>query len=230
MQLPPDMMKNTAAFLAFIAGALAGVGLALTLLSYVAFYFLVQGVDGVITAQFDPLLASVTDAQQTVSSAADAASFASGGLSNLSISFSTYADASDSIGTALSAFTQNPLLATLAPQITASVTKLNDASSSMRGAAAEFNSTAGSTGSASASLRQASIDISSAKTAMAQAKEGVKSALGMLSIMGFLAMLCALCLFSSVGLVSISMLLSHYPDLFAKKDGAQQPAQEQPQQ
>jgi hypothetical protein len=196
----------------------------------VAFYFLVQGVDGVITSQFDPLLASVTDAQQTVSNTADAAGFASGALSNLSVSLSSYADASDSISSTLSAFTQNPLLATLAPQITGSVAKLGEASVSMRGASAEFNATASSTSSASSSLRQASLDLSNAKNAMAQAKEGVKSALGMLSIMGLLAMLCALCLFSSVGLVSISMLLSHYPDLFAKKDGAQQPVQEQPQQ
>ena len=45
------MMKNTAAFLAFIAGILACAGLALTLLSYAAFYFFVQEIDSTVTPQ-----------------------------------------------------------------------------------------------------------------------------------------------------------------------------------
>ena len=215
------MMKNTAAFLALVAGILACAGLALTLLSYAAFFFFMQGIDNMVSPQIDSLSATVVDAQQTVSSASDAAGAASGALANLSVSLVNYAGAGDSIGATISSVSQNALLSAVAPQLAGSAAKLSDASLAMRGAAEQFNATSGSAGAASSSLRQASNDLSSASASMAQAKEGFKSALGMLGIAGLLVMLCGLALFSSVGLVSVSMLLSHYPDFFSKKDAQQ---------
>ena len=145
------MMKNTAAFFALVAGALACAGLVLTLLSYVAVYFFLQGVDSMVSPQIDTLSAAVSDSQQTVSDAADAAGSASVAIANITHSLSAYAGASDSIGATLSSFSQNQLLSALAPQIADSVSKLNDASSSMREAATALNSTSASAGAAAAS-------------------------------------------------------------------------------
>ncbi len=221
------MMKNTAAFFALVAGALACAGLVLTLLSYVAVYFFLQGVDSMVSPQIDTLSAAVSDSQQTVSDAADAAGSASVAIANITHSLSAYAGASDSIGATLSSFSQNQLLSALAPQIADSVSKLNDASSSMREAATALNSTSASAGAAAASLHSAASTMETAKESMAQAKQGFKSALGMLSIAAMMMALCGISLFSSVGLLSLSLLISHYPDLLSKKpaEAAQQHVQ-----
>lgn len=212
-------MKNTAAFLAVVAGALACAGLALTILSYLAFFFFIQGIDAIVSPQLDAASSAISNTQSMLAGAADSAASASGAISNGTLALFSYADATDGIGNTLSSIAQSPLFS-LDPQVATSAQKLRDASAFLRGAAVSLNQTSGSAGSAAASLRKVSLDASNAKAAIGQAKDGFKGALGMLSIAGFLAMLCSLALYSSVGLLSLSMLLSHYPDLLAKKEDA----------
>ncbi len=218
MQLPPDVMKNTAAFLALVAGALACAGLALTLLSYAAFFFFVQGIDSTVSPQLDTAVSAISNTQSTLASAADSAGSASGAISNGTLALYSYADATDGISSTLSSIAQNPLIS-LDPQIGTSAAQLRNASVFLREAAQSLNRTSGSAGSAAASLKKVSLDAADAKKSVSAAKEGFKAALGTLTIAGFLATLCFLALFSSVGLLSVSMLLSHYPDLLSKKDG-----------
>jgi len=220
-------MKNTAVLFSLAALALACAGLVLTLLAYAAFFLFVQGIGASAYPSLDAAALSIGDAQQTLSYSADVAGVAPGAIANLTIAVSSYADATDGIGNLLSSIAQNPLLS-LDTQLSSSVSQLRTASSALRGASQSLNSSSGSAASAVASLRKASSDMNEARNSVLQAKGSFSSALGMLNIAGFLLALVAVALFSSTGMLSVSVLLSHYPDLFSKKaEGVEEAGKQQ---
>jgi len=93
------------------------------------------------------------------------------------------------------------------------------------GAAASANASAGAAQDAAAAMQTAAADLQSAKTAVDSAKESFRSAMNMMQLAALGGALALCALFSSVLLLSLSVLLTHYPRLFERKQEHEQKKQ-----
>lgn len=217
MQLPPDMMRNTAAFISFVAMIIAGAGLILSVFAYASFHFFISSIQNAALSQIDTLSATASDAQQTLLYAADGAKSASSAAAGIAQSLNFSAQASGKLASALSSLSQNPAFS-FVPQIKEAEEGLRSSSEKMQLATEEFGRAAASVSSAAGSLSKTAEDIGAAKSSILQSKESLKEAFSYIGMAGLLLLFVALALFSSVGMVALSVLLSHYPYLFAKKE------------
>ncbi|VVC00220.1 Uncharacterised protein [uncultured archaeon] len=220
MQLPEGLLSKTEAALAFFAGALAVAGLVFTLVLYVSLYSFIQAADAAVSPQIDVAIASVSDAQQVASFTADSADSAVGSLSNFSSALFSYSNASGSLGDSISGIAAVPPFS-LDPRVASSAASMRQASAYFADAGKSLNASASSAVNASVSIRKAGSDLSLASSSLEAARSSFKGAIGALHLAAMAVCLALLCLFSSVILLSLSIMLSNYPKLFSGEGGAQ---------
>jgi len=218
MQLPSDILKNTEAALALLSGALGLLGLLLCLAGLGASFLFIQGAQQAVLPQIDSAISSVSDVQQTINYAASGAESGKVAVGNLSGAFAAYADSSNGLSDTLAGISAIPVIGA-DPKISDAAMKMRVASAQFAGAAQSLNATSAAVGSAASSLRKTSDGLSGAKQTLADAKNALGAAFGALYLVAIAGALCMAALFGSVCLLSVSVLLSHYPRFFDSKEG-----------
>lgn len=213
-----EILKNAQAALALFSSVLAFGGLLLCAAGYAAVFLSISQLDNAISPQIDAASAAIGDTQALLSSAEQSASSASQGLSEVSSALSAYSESTKGMGDSLAGVASVPPFS-LDSRLSAAAAKLQDASALFANASQSLNSSAISVLNATQSLKKTADDLGEAKKSLGQAKEGFKGSVGMLHIASLSAALALSALFSSVLLLSVSMLLPHYPRFFKKKDG-----------
>jgi len=212
-----EMLKNSQAALAALAAVLAVGGLLLTLGGYISFFLFIGSLDSSISPQIDSASAAVGGMRIILSSAEESSSSASIGLGEISGALAAYSESANGMGDSLAGVAAVPPFS-LDGRLSASAAKLKEASSLFASASGSLNSSAGSILNATQSLKETSDDLGKAASSLEAAKEGFKGALSMLHLAALASALALLSLFSSVLLLSASILLQHYQRLFKKKD------------
>ena len=215
MHLPSGILKNTEAALALLALCMGAVGLLLCTAGYFSFFFFLQNLDAAVVPQIDSTVNALSNLQPAVASVSESAETASAAIGPLSGALASYSASSGEVSDTLTSLSMVPPFS-LDKRVPASATKLREASRLFSNASQILNSSATSAISAALSIKKTSEDLDSARQSLLGAKAGFKSAVGMLQIGALAAYLALLALFSSVLLISASMLLSHYPRLFEK--------------
>lgn len=218
MKVPQNMMKNTSVVLAMSAAVLSAAGLVLALLSYTAFFIFLQGIDSSVSPQMDLASRTSLDARQALLDSAAATGSASGAIRNATLALSSLADSTDGMRSTISQLSQATFIPGSA-QLAASAASLQNSSAYFRNASQALSGMSSSTDAASVSLTSLAADLEGASGSIKDAKQGFRDALSMLSLAGLFAAICVCGLFSSTFLLSLSVLLSHYPDFFSDEEG-----------
>ena len=110
----------------------------------------------------------------------------------------------------------------LEPRIASAAAQLSQASQQFANASRSASQMSGSAAGAFASVQGIAGDIGRASSGLSDAKRNFKSAISSLSWLSLIFCLCLAVLFSSVAFSSLSVLLSHYPNMLerAEKDKA----------
>jgi hypothetical protein len=212
MRIPEGLMENTSAalslfsFLASIAGIVAVIAL------YAFSYLAISSIDAAVTPQFDSAQAALLDASAAASSAVSSLSSADGAISSLSSAFLSYSNSTAKLSSSLSGIASLPLFS-LDPGIGAAANDLSLASGQFRNASQSVSQMGLAAGEAAASARKIASDLEGASSKLSEAKRNFKSALSSTSLVALILCLCLLALFSSVAFLSLSVMLTHYPNL-----------------
>jgi len=217
MELPKGILQNTEAALALFSAFLAIGGIALCLGAYAAFFLFTQNLDLTVSAQIDAYSAVILDAKQAVLSTAAGTASANGAISNISNALGAYSESAKGMGDSLATVGAIPPFS-LDSRISSSAAKLREASGYFSGAASSLNSSSLQIGSAGDSLKKMALDLDGAGNSLSEAKQGFKSALSALNVATLVGTLALCALFSANLLLALSMLLSHYPRFFDKKE------------
>ncbi|GEM_PF-1127028 len=216
MQIPDNILKNTEAALALLASAMALSGMLLAWVVYAAVFFSLQDIESAFLPQIDLAISAVQNTQSIILSASQSAGSASQGIESLASALSSYSSSTKSIAGSLSAIAAIPPFS-LDSSISSAAQELDNAAGLFSNASGSISDAGNSLLTASSALQQTTDDLEAAKTSLRSAKTGLKSAIGTLHLAAFAASASLSALFFSVILVSLSILLSHYPRLFEKK-------------
>lgn len=216
MQVPEGILENTGAALALLSAVLAAGGLLLCIGAYAASFFALQSAEKAVMPQFDSASAALSGAQAVASSAAQSVDSASLAIGNVSAAFAGYADSAGSLSDSLGTLAAVPPFS-LDPKIASSAARMKEASQFFSGAASSLNSSASQAGDAAAGAGKMADNLGNAVRTLEESLSSVKSAFGMLNAAALVFSLCLFGLFSSVLLISASVLLQHYPRLFDRK-------------
>ncbi len=187
---------------------------------YISFFLFIGSIDSSISPQIDSASAAVGDMRIILSSAEKSSSSASIGLGEISGALAAYSESAKGMGDSLAGVAGVPPFS-LDSRLSTSAAKLKEASSLFASASGSLNNSAGSILNATQSLKGTSDDLGKAASSLKQAKVSFKGALSMLHIAALVGALALATLFSSVLLLSVSILLQHYPRLFKKKDSGE---------
>ncbi len=216
-----EILKNSQAALALFSSVLAVGGLLLCIAGYVLVFLSIGRLDNAISPQIDAASSAVGDTQALLSSAEQSALSASQGLGEVSSALSAYSESTKGMGDSLAGVAAVPPFS-LDSRLSTAAGKLREASNLFANASQSLNNSAGSVVNATQSLKKTADDLGEAKKSLGQAREGFKGTVGMLHIASLSAALALSALFSSVLLLSLSVLLQHYPRFFKKKDGGEE--------
>ena len=210
------MLQNTSAALAALSAALAAFGMLCAALLCFFLFSSLASLDSAISPQLDLAISAASDFQSVASSASQSAESATGAINALSGALASYADSSKDVGDSLSAVAAIPPFS-LDSRFSSAASSLRASSVQFANASAQMNETAWGAAGATGALKKSSEDLASAKGSLEGAKFFFKSAIGSLQLASIALFLALEALFSSVLLVSVSVLLTHYPRLFAQK-------------
>ena len=213
--VPQNWLENTETLLAALAAVAAACGLLLCGVSYFAVFLFLQNADSMVSPQIDAAGTAVANVQSVASAAAQSAGNASGAIVSMSAALAAYSSASANFSNSVSDIAKVPPFS-LDGRFAAAGSSMKQASAYFADAAAEANATAGSALDASAGVEKTAEDLDAAKTSIAQAKQNFKDALGALNMAALAGFLALAALFSSVMLLSGSVLLTHYVRFFEK--------------
>ena len=211
-----NLLENGEAALAALAALLSAAGLVLSIAAYAFVFLSLQSADSTVSQQIDAASLAVGDAHAIAASAALSAQNASSAISSFSSAIAAYAQATANASSSMGD------IAKVAPfsldnRFSSAAAGMGQAAGYFADAAASANASAGSAQDAASEMQTASLDLQSARTAVDSAKEGFSNAIGMLQLAALGGALAACALFSSVLLLSLSVLMTHYPRLFRKK-------------
>jgi hypothetical protein len=223
MRVPKDMMANTATVLALFAIILSLFGIAASLALYASSYMALGSVDAALSPQFNSAKAALLSASEAISYAANSSEYGYDALNSVSGAFLSYSDSTKALSSSLDGIASIPPFS-LDPNLAAAASSMQTASSQFSNASQSAVKMAGLARSASSSMQGTATDVSNAASQLEGAKRNFKSTLSAIGMLSFFFCLCLLALFSSVILVSLSLLLSHYPDLLDKEKIAEAPA------
>jgi hypothetical protein len=216
MRIPPDIIRNTEALLALLSSVVALCGLALTMAIYIGLYLSIRSADAAVSPQLDSAFTAISDSRETLSSLSQAANLSSQGIGDASLSLSYYSDSTRNISDSLSNIAAVPPFS-LDSRLSSAAKSLKQSSASFSNAAASFAGASSAAGNATASLAQAGEDLSGMAYSLDTARREFRNTMFMLNAVALAAALALALLFSSVLMVSVSILLSHYPRFFEKK-------------
>ncbi|MFA5929274.1 MAG: hypothetical protein WC861_00150 [Candidatus Micrarchaeia archaeon] len=221
MRIPEGMLENTSAALALLAFLLSLAGMVASLSIYASAYFALSSAEAALMPQFDSASVALSDAGASVLMMSGSSSSAYSTISNLSSGLQSYSDSTAKLSLSLSDIAALPLFSL--------DTRLQSAADDMRTASAQFSNAsqsasqmAASTQAALSSLQAVSADIDNASSSLSAAKQSFKSALSAINLLALLFSVCLFALFCSVMLLSVSAMLSHYPNMLqhAEKEKA----------
>jgi hypothetical protein len=217
MPVPPNLLKNTEAALAFFAAVLAAGGLLLSAAAALSVFLFANGLQSSVGPQIDSAANAVSDMQGLLGSAQASAGSASAGLEYVSVALQSYSESSGGIADSLSSISAIPPFS-LDTRLSTAASKLKDASAQFQNASQSLNESSSSLLSAVSGLNRTSGDLGSAEQSLRSAQADFAGAVGMLKIASVAGGLALVVLFGSVLLLSLSILLSHYPRFFAGKE------------
>lgn len=213
MRIPSDFLSNTQAALAALSALLSIGGLLFTIIFGFFLVSALASIDSAISPPLDSAIAASGNLHDMALSAAASAESATGAINALSSALASYADSSKDVGDSISALAAVPPFS-LDSRFSSAAASLKASSQQFSNASAQMNATAWGAAGATEALRKTADDIGSAKGSLEGAKFFFKSAIGSLQIAAIALFLALEALFSSVLLLSVSILLSHYPRLF----------------
>ena len=228
IQVPSDILENSEAALALFAAIICIAGMALCAVAYIAFFMAMQNADSAISPQFDSAYALVSDTQAILISASNSTQSLSDALSYMSNATGSYSTSASGISDSLSGLAKVPPFS-LDTKFASAVAGVKNASAYFASASSSMNASAASAVGISASLEQATYDLGQAAQSISAAKASFKGAILALDAAALFACIAMAAFFSSVILVSVSILLSHYPRLFGAKGARQETSLQQGQ-
>ena len=211
--VPKNWLESTETVLAALAAAVAACGLLLCGVAYFAVFLFLQNADSAVSPQIDSAEIAVANLQTIVAAAAQGAGNASGAVASLSGALADYSAASTNFSNSASDIAKVPPFS-LDGRFAAAASSMKQASVHFADAAAAANATADSAFAASAGVEKAATDLEAAKSSIRQARQSFKDALGALHLAALAGFLSLSALFTSVMLLSGSVLLTHYPKFF----------------
>lgn len=216
IQIPPDILENTQAVLAVLAMAISIAGMLLCLGAYAAFFISMQNIDATVSPQFDSAYLLISGSQSAILSASNSSESLAAAMLYISNGTAAYSQSTSSLSDSLSAVSKVPPFS-LDTKFASAVASMDSASASFAQASASMNESAASAAGISATLGEATYNLGQAGQSIAAAKESFKSAILMADIAGLFGCIALVAFFSGVIFTSLSILLSHYPRLFGKK-------------
>ena len=210
-------MENTAAAFALFAFFLSLSGIVASLAVYAASYMALSSMDATLSPQFESAESALTGASISFSLAANSSAHAYSALNSLSEAFQSYSDSTSSLSSSLSDISSIPPFS-LDARLTSASGDLRQASQQFANASRSASQMASSAQSASASVQSLANDIDTAASKISEAKLNFHSSLSGIGLLSLLFSICLLALFSSVMLVSLSVLLSHYPNMLKRAE------------
>ncbi len=216
--IPQNLIANTEAALAALSAALAAAGLLLCAVAYFGVFLFLQNADSALSPQIDSAQAALGDAQAVVFSASQAAEPAVETMAAVEGALFAYSSASRNVSDSLADISKVPPFS-LDARIASSAASMRRASDYFAEAAKSANSSAKAASTAIADIRKASADLDSASSSLTQSEKSFKDAIGSLHLGALAGFFALSALFSSVMMLSASMLLTHYPRVFEKNDG-----------
>jgi len=219
MRIPPDLMANTATALAFVAFVLSFAGAAACVVLYASAYMALGSIDATVSPQFDSAEAALSDASASLYLAANSSAYASDALSSVSGALQSYSDSTSALSSSLDGVASIPPFS-LEPRLQAAAGDMRQASLQFANASQSAAQMSISAKSAVLSVESIASSMGSAASKMSEAKRNYHSAMSGISLMALIFCLCLLALFSSVALVSLSLMLSHYPDLLKRAEAS----------
>lgn len=221
MRMPEGVLQNTAAAFALFSLLLSLSGMAACIALYASSYVALSSIDAVLTPQFDSAESALFGASAAISSAAGSSSQAASAISSVSSALQSYSDSTSELSLSLSGLASVPPFS-LDPKIASAAASMSQASQQFANASQSASQMSASAESALTSFQGVADDVGRAASNLSDAKRNFKSALSSLSWLSLIFCLCLAALFSSVALLSLSMLLSHYPNMLerAEKEAA----------
>jgi len=213
MGIPQNLLENTEAALAVFAALLAACGLLACGAAYFFVFLFLQNADGMVSPQIDSAETALGNVQATMASAAESTQSASEGIASLSSALASYSSASKNISDSISDISKVPPFS-LDSRFSSSAASLKMASAYFADAAKSVNATAEAANGTFAGVKKTAADLDSAKSSLQSARKSFKDALGALHLAALAGFFSLGALFSSVMLLSSSVLLSHYPRFF----------------
>jgi len=219
MGIPEGLLENTAAAFALLSFLLSLAGMAACLALYMASYVALSSIDATVTPQFDSAQSALFGASAALSSAADAASHANGTMSSVSLALQSCSDSASALSSTLSGLSSLPLVD---PGLAEASIRLSQASQQFANASQSASQMSASASASTAQLQETALGINLAASNLSKARQSFKSSLSSISWLSLIFCLCLAALFSSVAFSSLSVLLSHYPNMLerAEKEAA----------
>ncbi len=219
MRIPPELLENTATALALAAFLLSIAGLAASLLLYAFAYMAIGSIDASLSPQFDSAEAALLSASEAASGAAGASTQASESIASVADALQSYSSSTDALSSSLEGLASLPLLS-IDPGIQEAAAEMGQASQHFANASQSALEMSGSAQATVLSVQEIAEDLEAASYQMPESKRSFKSALSSAGLMALVGWLCLTALFSSVALLSLSMMLSHYPNMLSRAEAA----------
>ena len=229
MRIPPDIMENTAAAFALAAFFLSLSGIVASLLVYAASYMALSSIDSALSPQFESAESALSDASASFSLAANSSAYAYDAINSVSEALQSYSDSTSSLSSSLSDISLIPPFS-LDARLSSAAGDLKQASWQFANASRSASEMASSAKSAAASVQGITNDLDTAAAKISDAKRNFHSSISSISLLALLFSACLLALFSSVALVSLSVMLSHYPNMLARAEKAAAANEKRPPQ
>jgi len=230
MRIPPDLMQNTAAAFALFAFLLSFAGIVAAVALYAAAYMALGSIDATMAPQFDSAASSLESASAIASSFSNSSAYASSTMSSVADALQAYSDSTGTLSHSIGDLASMPPLS-LDPRLSTAASDLEQASLQFANASKSAALMSASAGSAVSSMQSIADDISRSAASLSEAKRNFKSSLSGIGLASLVFCVCLCVLFASVALSSLSILLSHYPNMLerAEKEAAkkQPPVQKQ---
>ena len=222
-------MENTAAAFALAAFLLSLFGIVASLAVYAASYMALSSMDATISPQFESAESALADAGASLSHAANSSTHAYDAISSVSAALQSYSDSTSSLSSSLSDIAAIPPFS-LDTRLQSASGGLRLASQRFANASQSASQMASSAQSAAASVQSMAGDVDAAASGISDAKRNFRASLSGIGLLSLVFSACLLALFSSVMLVSLSALLSHYPNMLARAEKAAAAGEKQPKQ
>jgi len=219
MRIPPGILENTAAAFALVAFLLSLAGMAASLAVYAASYMALSSVDATVTPQFESAESALSDASESISLAANSSAYAYDAIGSVSYALQEYSNSTAALSSSMSDLASIPPFS-LDARFQSASGGLGQASLHFANASASASQMAFSAQAAAASVQGVADDLDASASNLSESKRSFRASLSAIGWLSLLFSLCLLALFSSVALVSLSVMLSHYPNMLSRSQKA----------